>query len=399
MNAKELLEILECGEDSRHQFKADVRNPESLAAELTAFSNSGGGRIFIGVDDACNVVGLAPADIARLNQLVANAASQGMRPSVNVATENVRHERGVVMVVTVPDSMAKPHMDKDGVYWVKNGANKSRNSREELLRIFRSAQMMHSDEAPVAGTSADDVDMLYFESMLEKFYGGRIFHPGSPDASNKKELARLLANMNLMRDGVLNCAGMLLFGRRPEAWLPTFIVKAVVFDGDTVTGERYLDSRDIGGKLEQIFEGTVAFLFNHTRCPQNGQSVNSLGIPEVPRIVWEELVVNALVHRDYFVSAPIRVFVFDNRFEIISPGHLPNNLTVDNIKSGNSNIRNPILVSFASKILPYRGIGSGILRVMEACPETVFVDDRENNFFKAVVPRKHTADTVMAGKK
>ncbi len=73
--------------------------------------------------------------------------------------------------------------------------------------------------------------------------------------------------------------------------------------------------------------------------------------------------------------------------EIISPGHLPNNLTVENIKSGNSNIRNPILASFATKILPYRGLGSGITRALKAYPDIHFEDDRDGNLFKVIIPR------------
>lgn len=70
---------------------------------------------------------------------------------------------------------------------------------------------------------------------------------------------------------------------------------------------------------------------------QGGRGVNAPGIPEIPEAIFEELLVNALVHRDYLVSAPIRLFIFDNRIEIISPGHLPNNLTVEKIRAGSSN--------------------------------------------------------------
>jgi ATP-dependent DNA helicase RecG len=103
--------------------------------------------------------------------------------------------------------------------------------------------------------------------------------------------------------------------------------------------------------------------------------------------VLEELIANALIHRDYFISAPIRIFIFNNRVEIISPGHLPNNLTIENIKSGNSNIRNPILASFATKLLPYRGLGSGIRRALKAYPNIDFIDDRDNNLFKAIITK------------
>jgi ATP-dependent DNA helicase RecG len=103
---------------------------------------------------------------------------------------------------------------------------------------------------------------------------------------------------------------------------------------------------------------------------QSGQGVNSPGIPEIPPSVFEELLVNALIHRDYLVNATIRLFIFDDRIEIISPGHLPNNLTVEKIRSGISNIRNPILVSYVAKgLLPYKGLGSGIKRALEDWPD------------------------------
>jgi ATP-dependent DNA helicase RecG len=118
------------------------------------------------------------------------------------------------------------------------------------------------------------------------------------------------------------------------------------------------------------------------RKVQAGQGVNSPGLPEIPPSVFEELLVNALIHRDYLVNATIRLFIFDDRIEIISPGHLPNNLTVEKIRSGISNIRNPILVSYAAKgLLPYKGLGSGIKRALEDWPDISFTDDREGCMF------------------
>lgn len=122
---------------------------------------------------------------------------------------------------------------------------------------------------------------------------------------------------------------------------------------------------------------------------QAGRGVNAPGLPEIPEPVFEELLVNALVHRDYLVSAPIRLFIFDNRIEIISPGHLPNNLTVEKIRAGNSNIRNPILLSYVAKgLLPYHGLGSGIKRALEDWQDIDFTDDREGCLFTATVHRK-----------
>ncbi len=143
-----------------------------------------------------------------------------------------------------------------------------------------------------------------------------------------------------------------------------------------------------------MFQQTLGFIIANTRAVQGDQGFNSQGQAEISRIVWEELVANALIHRDYFISAPVRVLVFADRVEIISPGHLPNNLTIENIKAGNSNIRNPILASFAAKLLPYRGLGSGLLRALRAWPHIELIDDRTGNFFKAMVKRPNVPEVT-----
>ena len=381
METTELIDILSRGEDSRHQFKADVTNADALAGEIVAFSNTAGGRIFIGVNDDGSVRGLSGADVARLNQLVANAASQNVRPAVNPLTDNVPHPAGTVMVVSIPEGISKPYMDRNGAIWVKSGPDKRRaTSREELQRLFQQAGLVHADETPVAGLGAGDVDMSYFEAFFEQQFV-------EPLAQHQQPLPQLLTNMNLLNQGQLNVAGALLFAKAPHYALPAFIVKAVAFVGNEIEDERYIDSRDITGKLADVFQQTLGFISANTRALQGDQGINTLGRPEVPRIVWEELVANALIHRDYFISAPVRVLVFADRVEIISPGHLPNNLTIENVKAGNSNMRNPILASFAAKLLPYRGLGSGLLRALRAWPDIELVDDRAGNLFKAIVTR------------
>jgi ATP-dependent DNA helicase RecG len=193
--------------------------------------------------------------------------------------------------------------------------------------------------------------------------------------------------MRLMNEGLLTVSGILLFAKEPHLFLPVFHVKAVCYPGNDIHTTTYLDSADIVGRIQTQFEESLSFVLRNLRREQAGQGVNTVGEVEIPRIVLEELLANALIHRDYFVSAPIRIFVFDDRVEIISPGHLPNNLTVANIRSGNSNIRNPILTSFATKLLPYRGLGTGILRALKEYPAIDFIDDTEGNLFRAVIRR------------
>ncbi len=93
------------------------------------------------------------------------------------------------------------------------------------------------------------------------------------------------------------------------------------------------------------------------------------------------------MHRDYFISAPIRLLIFADRVELISPGHLPNHLDTEQIRYGLSNLRNPALASHAFHMLPYRGLGSGIPRAVAAWPKLEFIDDRQGNQFKVVIKR------------
>jgi len=141
------------------------------------------------------------------------------------------------------------------------------------------------------------------------------------------------------------------------------------------------------GGSSEVLSHTIGFFNANLRHIQGNKGVNTTGDLEIPKIVFEELVANALIHRDYFISAPVRIFLYSDRIEIISPGHLPNFLTVENIKAGNSNIRNPILASFATKLLPYRGLGSGIRRALKVYPDIGFFDDKEGNTFTVVIKR------------
>jgi predicted HTH transcriptional regulator len=116
---RRLLAQIRRGEDSVRQFKLDVTNPDSLAAEIVAFANGDGGTVFIGVSDDGATPGLSAADVSRVNQLVANVASQAVRSPIAVQTRNVRLKGGrIVVELTVPKGLDKPYFDRDGMLFV-----------------------------------------------------------------------------------------------------------------------------------------------------------------------------------------------------------------------------------------------------------------------------------------
>jgi predicted HTH transcriptional regulator len=96
------------------------------------------------------------------------------------------------------------------------------------------------------------------------------------------------------------------------------------------------------------------------------------------------------VHRDYFTSASIRILVFRDRIEIISPGPLPDSLSIEDIRHGKSNRRNPTLSEHAFRLLPYRGMGSGIPRALGEWPQIELISEVSGNQFTALVRRPQT---------
>ena len=387
MDEKELIELIRRGEDSRTQFKRsqNVANARSLAGEMAALANSRGGRIIIGVDDNGSISGLSSDDIRRINQLISNTATDCVRPSINPETDNFLVDGKLVMVLTVPEGVSKPYADNEGVYWVKSGADKRRvTAREELQRMLAVADLIHADEIPVAGSTEKDIDLIHFDRFFEKQYGAPL---EETLLREKISIGQLLNNLGLARDKTPNLAGILLFSRNPQRHRPALVIKAVSFIGDDPAYDHYRDSEDINGCLLDLHKGAMSFLTRNLQRLQGEKDFNTLGDLEIAPAALEELVVNMLLHRDYFITAPWRIMIFDHRIELISPGALPNNLTVTNIRHGVSIIRNPLLASFATKELPYRGLGTGIRRALAFIPDLELQSDHERNLFTAIIPR------------
>ena len=227
-------------------------------------------------------------------------------------------------------------------------------------------------------SSLEDFEWDKFKSFYEEKY---------KEPCEKGEILKYLSNLRLGEKGKSNVAGALLFGRNLQKLLPSFFITAIWFWGNNITDTEYRSSENIIGTLDQQYKKGYDFILAKLNKIQAGQSFNSLGKPEVPTIVITELLVNALIHRDYFISDSIKIFVFEDRIEIISPGKLPNSLTEEQIKKGVRRSRNNIIASLAPDLLEYRGAGSGILRALQAYPDIDFINEPDNERFIVIIKR------------
>lgn len=383
MEALELLDIISKSESSKVQLKERADDAYKLATEMVAFSNSEGGLLIIGVNAKTGALnGLSFDEIETTNQLLSNAASDNVKSPIIIFTEQVSVNGHTLIVARIKEGSDKPYRDNKGIVWVKNGSDKRKVvSNDELLRMLQSSGNLSADEEAVANTTHNDIDTNFFKEFVQKKTGKAFVELG-------QSLPQILNNMGFAKDDKLTLAGLLLFGKNPQSFKPVFSVQCISFVGNDVASKEYRDSETpFEGHLAVLYEKTMSFIFRNLKKIQVAESFNSLGELEIPREALEELVVNSLIHRDYFIRSTVKVFIFDNRMEIISPGKLPNSLTVDKIKSGISISRNPILFSNARYLLPYIGIGSGIPRAIESYPKIDLVNDIDRELFTVIIHR------------
>ncbi len=379
LSIADIAKEISLGEDSSRQFKVKIDTAAKLAEEICAMSNSRGGVIYVGVKDNNTISGLSQQEIAQYNQYISNASNENIKPAIYPQTKIIEMDGKLVLLIQVSEGPAKPYCTSAGVYWVKSGSDKRKASPQELLRMFQQSNMMYLDESVTsAAINAGDIGDVI---NLAKFYVFYERSRGSEFSKSGITVQKAFENMNLAREGKLTLAGLLLFANNPQSIKPFCIIRAVSYFGTEISDDKFKDKADCLGVLDDQYRGAMNFLKNNLSTVQGDGTFNQTGRLEIDERALEEAVVNALLHRDYSKNAVTRLLIFKDRVEIISPGSLPNHLTIENILNGNSVIRNPTIVSYATKILPYSGIGSGIPRIIKNHPNTKLVNDADGEQF------------------
>lgn len=423
MTEKETLQLRDLAEAGQVQFKERITNKEDkydIGCEMVAFSNSRGGRLVIGINDKSGEINaLSYMELQETTNLLTSIASENVIPNVLIDVENVPTTGGAVVVATIPEGKNKPYHDNKGIIWVKNGADKRKVfDNSELADMMGDCGRYDADEEAVRNATIDDLDAntikLY---MMERF--APVFRGKEIDELSMKDysldqmagfvikgatIERLLRNLRFIRpDGQMTKAAMMLFGKYTQRWLPEITAKCICFFGNSVGGTQFRDKMhdmEIEGNLLHQYRTIMNFFTRNLRKVQVKRDFNSLGEMEIPYESLTEYVVNALVHRSLNIKTPIRIFIFDDRVEIHSPGSLPNGLTIEDVKNGTSMPRNVFLFTNANYLLPYTGAGSGVRRALEYDPDAVFsngVSDKEithaSNEFVITIPRKSSQVT------
>ena len=406
----DILKQINAGEVSGVQFKERILDKYDIACELVAFSNSHGGKLVVGIKDKTGETNaLSYSEVQETTNLLSDIASENVVPSILIKIDTVEVEDGNLVVATVKEGLNKPYHDNKGIVWVKNGADKRKVfDNAELAEMMTDCGSFAPDEAGVRDATVNDLDTTTikqflgnrFERVLEKKgLTGDAFNEASLDMicsaiAKGHDCEKILRNLRFIRpDGTLTVAAMLLFGKYTQRWLPMMTAKCICFAGNSIGSKVFRDKvndADMEGNLLHQYDTIMDFFTRNLHNVQVGDEFNSMGKLEIPYTSLVEFTVNSLVHRSLNMKAPVRIFIFDNRVEIHSPGALPNGLTIDDIKAGTSMPRNMFLFNNAIYLLPYTGVGSGITRALDEDINVTFMNNDKAQEFVITVWREES---------
>ncbi len=356
-SAEDIERQLRSGEDSGWEFKqvelagevAKRSTRNDWADEIAAFANAAGGVLLVGVTDSGEVMGLSREQISGLDSLLVEVSTDSIKPPIRIRTRHEELSDGkLVLLAEVPESDSV-HESPGGTY-IRVGATKRPMGGDERLRLAQrrsQARFLWFDKQTVPGTG--------FKTLAEPLWKPLLSAEG---AAEPEAALRKLALLDDDSAGVLRAtvAGVLLCTSNPEQWLPNACITATLYrGGDRASGQ--IDAQEITGPLNDQVAGAVAFATRNMQVAARKEPART-DLPQYSEKALFEAVVNAVVHRDYSIrGGKIRLSMFDDRLEIVSPGSLPNNLTVESMTLRQST-RNEALTSILAR-MPIGGTKGG----------------------------------------
>ena len=409
MNRLELMEIISNGESSGIEFKRDDIRPEQLAREIVAMVNFHGGKILLGVEDDGTISGLKREDS---EEWVMNIIRDKVHPILLPYYEQVRiDEKTFVAVISFPAGVSKPyvlrHAGREDVY-IRIGSTSQLATREQQMRLFELGGMLHTELLPVPRTDFSSLDPVRLENYLKDIIEDP-YLPKTPE----QWISRLLGlGFMTEADGQRYCtiAGLVLFGKSPRTYLKQAGIRTFGFKSDKKEYKAIFDEildAPLAGRWEvsasgrTLIDGGLIEKFIQLLRPFISEEPDGIDDHLRRERMWHypleavrEVFINALAHRDWTRFIEIEIGSYTDRLEVISPGALPNSMTVEKMIAGQRSPRNPIIMEVLRDYgyVDYRGMGirTKVLPLMQQQNQTAPVFEATEDYLKTVFFRKRS---------
>lgn len=347
---KNIFDLLRQGENSSLEFKEALVRPESMAKEIVAFANTQGGTLIIGIADNGEIKGFQEDNA---EEYFSNIARNNIIPAIDLQVESLEVDGENIVVVSVPKGRDKPYQTLNHQFLIRVGSTNRVATQAELMRLFQKSGVFHFDATGVENSSIKQVNLNKISEYFDNY---------QLDFAQEEQPENLLKNTDILTDNLqMTVAGLLVFGLNPQKFMPDACISFAHFAGDEIT-EELIDKQTITGTLDYQVDTSLAVIKNNLQRPSviKGSKTESKTF-NYPDKVFRELLVNACVHRNYAISGSrIRIFMFSNRIEIISPGRLPNTVTIEKLSYGVSYSINPIIVKFMENLRYIDKLGRGL---------------------------------------
>ncbi|ODS32139.1 MAG: ATP-dependent DNA helicase RecG [Candidatus Scalindua rubra] len=346
MDKKELALILKEGEGYFIEFKENLSGVEK---EFVAFTNSSGGRVFLGVTDEGKVKGLKITN--RLKSEIQNIA-RNCDPSIKIAIESLEN----ILVVKIKEGEDKPYRCSSGFY-KRIGSNSQKMTRSEILDFFKSEGKVRFDE--LINTKVNyprDFSRKKLNEFLE-------FAGLSKSLSSEKVLSSLRVIESQVGKIYFNNAGILFFAKEPQKFIPWSVFTVALFKDKE--GVDIIDRKEITGGLFEIVEQVMDFIrlyakvaYRITGKPQREN------IYEYPFEAIREAVINSVMHKDYFEHGHNNILkFFPDRIQIENIWLKPKKFILGETVFR----RNQVVADLFSRIHFGEKMGSGMKRMRDVC--------------------------------
>ena len=362
MEKQSILDLIKKGESETIEFKETPKLNNEIGEVISAFSNTKGGTILIGVSDSGNVVGvtIGKNTIEDLAGYIKRNTDPKIYPSIKV--EDMENKK--IVFIEIPENKEKPVFFKNHTY-KRVGRTSPEMSSTEIRKLAKeSGEKIYWDSKICEGVSLEDIDedkIKWFVKEARRQRGLEI----PEDAIIEEALMRL----KLLKDKKLTNAAILLFGKKPQNFFLQSEVKCIRFKGIDVTGEM-IDFKTIEGDIIYQLKKTEDFIFEHIPMKawiEEGKLQRQEKWLYPPKAI-REAIANALAHRDYETTTKVQVRIFDDRMEIWNPGRLPEGWTVEKLKQEHeSKPFNPLIAKHFFWIKYIEDVGSGTNKIIKWC--------------------------------
>lgn len=354
-----LSEEIEKGESKTLEFKKELpADSYKWLKTVVAFANGAGGKIIVGVSNNRDIPGIAKEkDIFELKDGIADCIGQGCEPQImfDVNAETVNSSQ-VVVIQIYPGNATPYHikaLGKENGTFVRLGATTRQADATILNELHNRGLHIFYDEFPNTELefTEDDINALCKD-----------FSERAERKITRKDLENLHLLIGNKKETGTNALAILL-GRHGF----TSRIQCAQFKG--IERVHFLDKKEFEGPLCEQIDGAYNFVLSHINMALEIDGIVHKEKYELPVAAIRELIVNAVVHRNYQMSSSVQVAVFDDRVEISSPGGMYGSLTLEEALQGRSSLRNQTLARTLEKIGIIEGWGSGFKRVFDLCDE------------------------------